>query len=297
MNLDPRCVPCILNQVIRVAGHLRLSQKRQKEVLKACLKKAARLLFAGLTSPEFSAKLYAIAAGKTKVADPYRSLKKKQNILILKRIGYFRHKIRDSADPLYTAALYALLGNVIDYGGVTLFDAESLFGSIADRKLAINGFRRLQARLKRARSLLLVADNAGEAVLDRLFLEEISRFHPGLRLMAAVKSRPAINDITAGDARHAGLDRVAEIVPSGMALAGTLVAQASPRFKKAFREADVVIAKGQGNFETLEREKREIFFMFQVKCPVVGEFVNLDVGSLVLGTRDQLARAGNDPGN
>jgi uncharacterized protein with ATP-grasp and redox domains len=129
-----------------------------------------------------------------------------------------------------------------------------------------------------ARRILYLADNAGEIVLDRLLIEQL----PKERVVLAVRGRPVINDATMMDAQSAGLSGLVEVIDNGSDVPGTAVAECSAAFQGRFAEADLIIAKGQGNFETLSEEPANIFFLFKVKCPVVSSHVGLPVGTHVL---------------
>jgi damage-control phosphatase, subfamily I len=288
MRMDRECLPCILNQVLRVCTCLELDGATANAVLQRAMEHAAAIDYRTVLAPQYSQRLYDLVQEITGQADPYQALKREHNARIDSQAGHFRRLIDASPDPLATAAHYALLGNIIDYGSTLAFDIESLFSGGHLPAIDVNDMQDLKADLAAAHTLLYILDNAGEAVFDRLLIETIRRVHPGIAVTAAVRSAPAINDVTAADAVQAGLDRVARIVPSGSILAGTIVNACTPEFQDLFAAADVVISKGQGNFETLDGETRPIYFLFKAKCQPVARHLGLPLGALILAQRGSL---------
>ena len=123
-----------------------------------------------------------------------------------------------------------------------------------------------------------LADNAGEIVFDRLLIEQL----PIDRVTVAVRGYPVINDATLDDAETAGLTDIVDVISNGSDAPGTLLDDCSEAFRSRFEEADLIIAKGQGNYETLAQSPRPIFFLLRVKCPVVARDLDYPVGSMVV---------------
>ncbi len=144
----------------------------------------------------------------------------------------------------------------------------------------------LQRAVDAAQTILVLGDNAGEAVFDRLLIEQM----PGKQVTYAVKAEPVINDATEADAVNAGLNDVAEIIDNGTDAPGTVLEQCSPEFVQRFERADVVIAKGQANFETLNEVEREVFFLTQIKCRVIADHYGMQVGDWLVTTPARLAQ-------
>ncbi|MFY9402150.1 MAG: ARMT1-like domain-containing protein, partial [Candidatus Omnitrophota bacterium] len=154
--------------------------------------------------------------------------------------------------------------------------------SRAKRRNRIFHYPAFKKSLKNAKSILYLADNAGEVVFDRILIEEIKKKYPGKIIFYAVKEKPIINDALLEDALFCGIDRVARIISNGTDAPGTILSLCSSDFKKIYKSADMVISKGQGNFESLSKAKKEIFFLFMVKCPVVAREVKGRIGDYVL---------------
>lgn len=288
MEMGRECVICILNQMLRVAGHLNLNEEAKDALFAAALTEAASSSFRGLSSPQYAEGIYARIAELTGSPDPYKNLKRQQNDWVMAQSGQIEAMIAEAADPLRLCAELALLGNIIDYGGMTLFDPASILADAGNLKLEIDDYELLMNRMSRAKTLLMIGDNAGEAVFDWYWLRQIGRTFPSLRLIYAVRKEPAINDMTLQDAREIGMQDVAELIDSGSSCAGTLPKLASQPFRGLFETADLIVSKGQGNYETLEDSERALFFVFKVKCDVVARYSGLPLGSLIIASSESL---------
>ena len=187
----------------------------------------------------------------------------------------------DSSDPLQTAIRLAIAGNVIDYGVRSDLTDEQVRSAIAwslEAPLEPEALEALRAEILSAGSILYLADNAGEIVCDRLLLELL----PLERVVLAVKGSPVINDATRADAVAAGLTELVQVVDNGSDVPGTILSRCSESFRRSFHEADLVIAKGQGNYETLSDADRRVYLLFKAKCPVIARDVGREVGELVI---------------
>ena len=286
MLMRNECAVCILNQIIRATDYMALNKDTSDLIFKEALRKTLKTSYSGMTPPLYSGKIYDAVTELTGNGDPYKKLRKEQNDLILNNIELFRNKIIRSDDPLFTSLFYSLLGNIIDYGGVEIFDTDQIFNEIDGIEIKINDYDKLKQRLESAASILIISDNAGEAVFDMLFMEQLKLKFPELKIIYGVRSGPAINDIIKEDAEYIGIGMYAEIVETGSTYAGTMISQSDPGFVEIYESSDIVISKGQGNFETLEMETgKDIFFIFKVKCSIVAEYCGLPLSSLVMGYR------------
>ena len=199
----------------------------------------------------------------------YRDIKKQFNDLVLGMEDSLRAEIEKSEDPLAKALIMARVGNYIDFGAMNNVDQNeflSLFSNTEmreDDRLTYDSFL---CACEKGKSFLLVCDNCGEIVLDKLLLEQIAKRFPQLSIRALVRGGEVLNDATAEDAVYVGLDDIAEIVSNGDAIAGTVYEMMPEAAKKALDEADVILSKGQGNYETLSDRGRHIFYEFLCKC-------------------------------
>lgn len=264
------CLPCFLRQSMQVARLVGCDEGEQHRVMCRVATLLPELAM-DLTPPANAIRVYATIAAATGVADPYAALKSASNAAALSQVVVLRPEVRRAANPLATAMRFAIAGNIIDYGASAHFDVEAALNRSRDLPLALDHSDALIAQiagLPSGAAILYLADNCGEIVYDSLLLELLAE--SGFALTVAVKSGPIINDALVEDARTAGLHRLARIISNGTACPGTPLPNCSAEFLQVFHQADLVIAKGQGNFETLSTAEREIFFLLTIKCKVVG---------------------------
>lgn len=212
--------------------------------------------------------------------DPYRTVKAQSNRMALTLLPDLQSSIARVPEPRVLAIRLALAGNVIDMGvssSISAADVQAAVDQAMTEPLAgpLEQFQRAAAE---ADDILYLADNAGEIVFDRLLIEQLGPE----RVTLAVRGAPVINDATIEDVKAAGLDGLVDVIENGSDAPGTLLHDCSDGFRQRFESADLIIAKGQGNFETLSNEKRNIFFLFKAKCKVIAAHVGLPVGTHVL---------------
>lgn len=199
----------------------------------------------------------------------FSTIKKQYNNLVLSMEGDIRRKIEGAEDPLAKAMVFARIGNYIDFGAVSHVDTETFLKLFEQSKMSEQDLTVYQSFLKQceaAEKFLLITDNCGEIVLDKLFLEQLKKRFPGISIKVLVRGGEVLNDATMEDAVDAGITELAEVVTNGMPIAGTVYSMLSEEGKKAFDEADVRLAKGQGNYESLSRQGWKIFYAFLCKC-------------------------------
>lgn len=199
----------------------------------------------------------------------FRDEKIKYNDLVLSMEDALREEINSSDDPLLTAFSFARAGNYIDFGALSDVDEKTFLSLLERDSLSDNDlqtFESFTGQCECANSLLLLADNCGEIVLDKLFLEQLKKRYPQLKLSVMVRGGEVLNDATVEDAEYAGIDSVAEIISSGIGVSGTVYKMLSYEAKRALDNAGVVLSKGQGNYEALSGQGRHIFYSFLCKC-------------------------------
>ncbi len=283
------CIPCFFRQALEASRLAEASPRTQRRVLNALAKISPS--FSLVSSPPETGRLvYRLVSKITGKKDPYEAIRTQSNQKALRLYPRLKQKIARSRDPMATAVRLAIAGNIIDYGVKNSLNVEQELEKIMreenrlipeeDKKFY--QYAKFKKAIVRARTVLYLADNAGEVVFDRLLLEEIRRLDPLKKILYAVKSRPIINDALVKDAKECGIDRMAEILPSGSDAPGTILSLCSPVFLSAYRKADMVISKGQGNFEALSPSRRPVFFLFMAKCPVVARHAGCRVGDIIL---------------
>lgn len=263
MRTSPDCLPCFLRQARHVAALTGVDQRQETEILRA-VDRLVKTFNLALSPPENAVALYGLIAELTGIPDPFFALKQASNRTALVLLPRLREIVAASADPLATAARLAVAGNIIDYGASQDFDVEGSIVTCLERTPAVDHFARFLEKLTKAERILYLADNCGELVFDRLFIEQL-----GKPVTLAVKASPIINDALTEDAVTCGLTGLCRVVDNGAGCPGTPLTSCSPEFQRLFREADLIISKGQGNFETLSETTAPLFFLLLVKCQVV----------------------------
>lgn len=199
----------------------------------------------------------------------YKDIKSRFNDLVLSMEDGIRNLIEADEDPLTAAMVYARIGNYIDYGAMDHVDEEtflSLFQNVEVRDQDRAAMASMTRQCAEAEHFLLIADNCGEIVLDKLFLEQLKKRFPHLKITVLVRGGEVLNDATEEDALYAGVQQVAGIVSNGTTVAGTVYEMISEEARHLLDTADVILAKGQGNYESLCRQGRHIFYSFLCKC-------------------------------
>jgi uncharacterized protein with ATP-grasp and redox domains len=208
-------------------------------------------------------------------------LKQKSTRTALRLSDSVERRIKDVSNPLEAAVRFAIAGNVMDYALASIWDEKKIatcFDEALSKPINSTAVRDLEESLNAATSILYIGDNAGETVFDGLLIQRL----PANTVTYAVKGSPIINDATREDAEDAGIDSVAKIVDNGVDAPGTILELCSPEFRALFDVADVVVAKGQANLETLNRCHRDVFFLAQVKCSVIARDLGAQVGDWVV---------------
>ena len=283
------CIPCFFKQALEAARLSGATKRTQKRILDAVALSIPKFPLSSCP-PEMARVIYGIVKRITGKDDPYAKIKEKSNKLALKIYPKLKEKIIHSRDRLLKAIELAIAGNIIDYGVKNSLNVKKELDKILNQeneairkegKTIFNymGFKRV---LKNAKTILYLADNAGEVVFDRILIEEIKKMDKNKDIIYTVKEKPVINDALAEDALIAGISRYARIVSSGLDTPGTVLSLCSREFLKTFKHADMIISKGQGNFEALSDSKRPLFFLFMAKCPVVAQDVGCKVGNIIL---------------
>jgi len=264
------CLPCYLRQALQVARLSTDDTDLQVEALRKVAVLTSKMDM-DRTPPENSIAVYKALAEITTCPDPYSEIKKESNQQALVLRSQFAEMIANATDPLALAIRLAIGGNIIDYGAMHSFDIDEALDCCLQTEYAVDHGAMLLQRLRKldtGAKLLYLADNSGEIVYDSLVVKELAAM--GLDVTVAVKSGAIINDALLADARCAGIENHATLLENGTSCPGTPLASCSEEFLVAFKNADLILSKGQGNFETLSESQAEIFFLLTVKCPVVG---------------------------
>ena len=235
-----------------------------------------------VTPPEIAQQVYGIVADITGNRDPCYEAKQQENRLALSLYPSLKGAVASANDPLFVACKLAIAGNSMDLGPQSSYgDLNSIVELALASPLGIDNYREFRESIERSTNILYLGDNAGEIVFDRILIEELRRVKD-INIDFVVRDRPIINDATMDDAISIGMDKVAVVVSSGSAAPATILSQCSSQVVKLYHSADTVIVKGQGNYESLSEEQKNIFFLLKAKCPVVAKLLNVNVGDALL---------------
>ena len=199
----------------------------------------------------------------------YKDIKKNYNDLVLGMENRLREDIEASEDPLAKSLVIARIGNYIDFGAMNHVDKDEFLSLFKDTDMREDDRRTYESFLKECetgKNFLLVCDNCGEIVLDKLMLEQLKIKFPHLDIKALVRGKDVLNDATNEDAAYTGLNNIAGIVSNGEAIAGTIYDMMPEAARAALDNADVILAKGQGNYESMSGQGRHVFYEFLCKC-------------------------------
>ncbi|OPZ71148.1 MAG: hypothetical protein BWY83_01293 [bacterium ADurb.Bin478] len=273
------CIPCILRQALESARAVSSDPLLHERMLRYALQ---TLVDRDLTQPPpvIGRLVHRRLRELTGEADPYRAAKERFNRLTLQLLPELTAFVENAADPFETAVRFAIAGNVIDLGVHGDLDEKQVRRFITKaQSVALAGdVGTFKAFVQQAEKILYLTDNAGEIVLDRLLIERL----PLSRVTVAVRGGAILNDATREDAQTAGLDRLVRVMDNGSDALGTLLKECSESFQRCFRESDLIISKGQGNFETLSQTPGNIFFLFKAKCPVIAAHAGVPLNALVI---------------
>ena len=276
MKTYHECMPCFLRQAME-AAKLALADENTLKKIHDEVSLVLPELSMDLSPPEIARTVYGIVERFTGGKDAYKHLKEKSNSMAMELYPRLKKIVESSDDVLLSAVRLAVAGNVIDYGVPHSFDIEKEIEECLEKDFVIFDYKDFKSAVEKADRILYLLDNAGEIVFDKILIEKLNG-----KVTCAVRSRPIINDVTMDDARQVGLDIIAEVIPSGSEIPGTVLGECSKEFLEHYQKADVIISKGQGNFETLSEENKNIFFIFKAKCDIVARHVGCKRGDIIL---------------
>ncbi|MCS7258401.1 MAG: ARMT1-like domain-containing protein [candidate division WOR-3 bacterium] len=287
MHSSAQCIPCVLAQVKRILAHIpEITEEEKKLAHKVALEVSAQTPLEYPPSKYTSIVLEAVYE-KLGNIDPFVLVKRKENELGERLYNELKPKISRLQDPIFSAIKASACGNIIDVGPGDIYldtskkDLKKEFAELFERPWAIDHYQIFKEKFKTAEQVLYILDNAGELFLDKLVLETLKN----KKLTIVVKAYPILNDALKEDARRAGLDDLGEIIElnrdTNRRYLGVDFEAVTEEFLAHFEDADLVIAKGHANFESLVNTERDVFFVLMAKCPVVAGYLNVKVGDSV----------------
>ena len=282
------CVPCFVRQSLELARRATDDLSDQKALMQKALRYISDLDYDN-TPPEMAQVIHRYINETTGKEDLYADVKKWSNQKAMELLDELHEEINRSSCKFETAVRLAIAGNIIDFGVMGHVSDDMIHEAI---KMAFEwqaekeNIEQLKDEAQKAKSILYILDNAGEIVFDRMLIEQL----PTEKVTAVVRGKPVLNDVTYSDAELVGLNKLVRVIDNGTDAPGTVLKTCSDEFKTEFEKADLVIAKGQGNYETLNEIDKNIFFLLKAKCPVVANNTGSPLGAMLIFRKDQKSK-------
>jgi uncharacterized protein with ATP-grasp and redox domains len=281
MNIKPDCLVCLYNQALKTSKLLNLDDETSAKVLFEVAKILPNYSLE-FTPPQIAKDTYKLIEEITNNSDPLLQAKK----IAIKEAKSFKpflyEEIEKSNDKLLTALKIAVAGNVIDFGAKKQFNLKDIIENIFNTPFKIDSYLQLKEQLKSAKKVVIIGDNCGENIFDVILADVLKSLYD-IELFYFVRGKPIINDVTFKEANESDMPKFAQIIDTSVPTPGYDLKYANEESKNIFNEADVVIAKGMGNFESLYQiTNREVFYLFIVKCNVVASAINANEKDIVL---------------
>ena len=277
------CYACFIRQALEATRIANQEETVQKKVLNEVMERL-KIMDLSVSPPRQAQVIHRLIRKVTGLKDPYADIKKEHNMELLRLEPMLLEHIQKSPDRLQEAMKVAGACNAIDMGPNRVWKrAEELVDQIKNPTLGpfdVDGFKQ---QLYNSKTMLYIADNAGEIVGDKILLSVLTE-QPKPDILFAVRGAPVLNDATLEDAEQVGIDRMARVITTGADCPGIILSECSREFREAFERVDLILAKGQGNYETLNQAGQNIFFLLQVKCALVARDIHSSVGQIILSS-------------
>ena len=287
MRTHLECIPCFIKQSLEASRMATDDEKIQTKVLQEVMKHLQNVSFTD-SPPKLSREVHKIIREITGIKDPYKKVKEKSNEISKKNYFYLKKIVNESNDHLLMAIKLSIVGNVIDFGTTNRFNVNTMINKAIKEEFDASSYLHFKNTLEQSKTILFLADNAGEIFYDKILIEEIAKKNKDITYV--VKTNPIINDSLVEDAKFAGIDKLAKLAEwdfgQKLSSPGIVLSYASEKFLKIFKSSDMVISKGQGNYEGLSNANRDVFFMLVVKCPLVARDICEKVGKLILKVKE-----------
>lgn len=291
MNFNLECIVCDIKQVISVMDMLNVEPDIKEQTMKEVLRYLSTESYKKV-NPEILGNIWAIITKNTSNEDPYKSIKEKYTTLLYEHYSEFQDLIEHSGKGFFRAVELAILGNKIDFvahADLNFKTVSIFFENNLNPHLAIDHRDQLHDKLNTSQKLLYIGDNCGEICLDKLLISYIIKEFPEINITYAVRGKAIVNDVTIEDASLCKMHEIAGVISNGDSSLGTVLSRTSDDFKKAFYYSDLIISKGQGNFESLFNvDKSNIFCLFLTKCNIIEKILSVEPRSLICAELEKI---------
>jgi hypothetical protein len=283
MDISYECISCLARQAVEIAKEVTSVAAIQREIIRKSLKDLAEIDFKE-TAPEVAFRMHQHAKQITGIQDPYKKLKEEYNQIAKEMYDKIISEkwLEKTEDSFDMACRLAIAGNIIDFSVGLELEKSDIIKSVEDsikQEIFGMGTKALKEEVRKAKRILYIADNAGEIIFDKFLLKEL----PGDKVTYVVKGGPIVNDATMEDAVSTGVVDMVKVIDNGYGAQGTVLKYCSETFRDAFDKADLIISKGQANFETLSKvNTKNIFYLLRAKCNCVAAMIGCERMDYVL---------------
>jgi hypothetical protein len=278
MRLSLDCVYCIVKKADKLYSQYETNEKKKLSFMKKVFKIVSDFKEDD-TAPYLNSKIMKLLNEELNINDPYFEIKKEYNKMLESLENEILSIIYSSEDKLITSLKYAMVGNFIDFGAMDTIDVKDLnniINSAKDMQINDQEYKTFKEQIEYANRLVYLTDNAGEIVFDKVFIKILKELYPNLNIDVIVRGKPILNDATLEDAKEVGLCNIVNVIDNGTAIPGTQLDQISDEARCIIDNADLIISKGQGNFETLLGCGKNIYYVFLCKCDIFTKRFNIE---------------------
>jgi len=281
MTIQNECIGCIIAQSGRVCDAIGADEALREKIV-SFVETSLSTADYTLSPPVIAAPLYEQMALFAEKIDLYDDQKTHATLQAQHYVPFLRETIEQSDTPFMALLKTAVVGNVIDLAAEVTFDLHGAITSVFDTPFAHDDSVKLAVQLQNAKTLLYIGDNTGEHLFDALAIEHLKKLYPALEITYMVRGNFIINDVTMKEAYEANMDQICTLINSGVNTPGFVYERASQKSQKLFDTADVIIAKGMGNYECMSPiTRKNICFLLKVKCSVVSRSLGHEIGSII----------------
>ncbi len=278
MDTNLECIYCTIKKADSLFSQYERDEEKKLKFMKEVFK-IVSMSEKGDTAPYLNARIMRLLNSELNLGDIYFEIKKEYNKLLISMEEEILSYIYNSEDKLLTALKYAMVGNFIDFGAMDNVDIDKLKNLIENapkQVIDIKEYENFLEELKNAKKIVYIVDNAGEIVFDKIFIKVIKEIYSDLIIDVIVRGKPAYNDATIIDAEEVGLCNIVNVVENGTDIPGTQLNKINIKSKEIIDNADLIISKGQGNFETLFSCGMNIYYIFLCKCDLFTTRFNIE---------------------
>jgi len=281
MTIQSECIGCIIAQSGRVCDAIGADEALRRKIV-SFVETTLETADFTLSPPVIAAPLYKEMALFAEKIDLYDDQKSHATAQAQHYMPFLRETIEQSNHPFTALLKTAVVGNVIDLAAEVTFDLHGAILSVFDTPFAHDDSAKLAEELHNAQTLLYIGDNTGEHLFDALAIEHLKKLYPALEITYMVRGNFIINDVTLKEAKEANMDQICTLINSGVNTPGFVYERANVESQKLFESADVIIAKGMGNYECMSPVRRKnICFLLKIKCSVVSRSLGHEIGSII----------------